>query len=263
MLLPMEPRGGTFQMQMTSLEETTVSQTKKMKIRRQQHRAYNLDTCTPNSRQAYSRNQQHHVTESPRIIAMLQEQQQLLQEVLNTQEAVQRKQKDFERKLEVVEEHVSKYMKSTDSSSSGGSSTARKCKVTRDLSVRLDHYHVVRSLSGGVVMGGKSCMVSLKFLLGSASAIKPKQKLASQGSCFFHSRKIWLASKDTSKVLIMLLYGYSVSMCFMSVSTLDSHRRKFLQCMTHWKRDSSHLKGREHCMQKKIVHFISTCIRNY
>ena len=94
-------------------------------------------------------------------------------------------------------------------------------------------------------------MVSLKFLLGSASVIKPKQKLASQGSCFFHSRKIWLASKDTSKVLIMLLYGYSVSMCFMSVSTLDSHRRKFLQCMTHWKRDSGHLKvGNIACKRK-------------
>ena len=86
---------------------------------------------------------------------MLQEQQQLLQEVLNTQEAVQRKQKDFERKLEVVEEHVSKYMKSTDSSSSGGSSTARKCKVTRDLSVRLDPLSCSQKPKWGCGDGGK------------------------------------------------------------------------------------------------------------
>ena len=113
------------------------------------------------------------------------------------------------------------------------------------------------------MMGGKTFMVSLKFLLGSASAIKPKQKLASQGSCFFHSRKIWLASKDTSKVLIMLLYGYSVSRYLYVCIHFGFPQKKVSAVHDTLEEGFRASEGREHCMQKKIVHFISTCIRNY
>ena len=89
--------------------------------------------CRPKEANSFSQRSQYQVTESPNIIAMLQQQQQqLIEKVLNTQQAIQQKQKDFDRKLEVVDEEISKYMSLTDSRSDG----EKKSKVTRELSVR-------------------------------------------------------------------------------------------------------------------------------
>ena len=60
------------------------------------------------------------------LFTMLQEHQQLLHEIMNSQKSIQLKQKEFNEK-----QHVSKYK----SSESSNSTAERKNKVTRDLSV--------------------------------------------------------------------------------------------------------------------------------
>lgn len=95
------------------------------------------DLCTPTGRQAYSCNQRQHVIDSPEVVAMLPEQQKLLQEVLYTQQAMLRRQKEFDQKMVAVKQQVAKFFSSADSSTSGSPKGRNKYKVTRDLSVSL------------------------------------------------------------------------------------------------------------------------------
>ena len=85
--------------------------------------------CTPNNSRPTNEGTQSVC--SADLFTMLQEHQQLLHEIMNTQKSMQLKQKEFDEKLTVVEQHVSKYK----SSESSNSTAERKNKVTRDLSV--------------------------------------------------------------------------------------------------------------------------------
>lgn len=67
------------------------------------------------------------------IIAMLQEQQHLLQEVISTQQGMLKKQSDFDHKLLSLQHEVSEGIKSC--SSVASSTDDEKVKVTRDLTV--------------------------------------------------------------------------------------------------------------------------------
>ena len=70
--------------------------------------------------------------ESPQVISMLQQQQKMLQEVLQTQKLMEQKQNTFEQKLHVIEEQVVE-MKSSDREST--TMNRLKCRVPKDLSV--------------------------------------------------------------------------------------------------------------------------------
>ena len=67
------------------------------------------------------------------LFTMLQQQQKLLLEIMKKQNSMQQKQKEFDEKLLVVEQHVSKFNSSTELS--GSNVEARRHKITRDLSV--------------------------------------------------------------------------------------------------------------------------------
>ena len=66
------------------------------------------------------------------IVAMLQEQQQLLQTLIRTQESMKECHSAFDRKLTALQQQVSNVSSSCPTSSSED----KKCKVTRDLTVR-------------------------------------------------------------------------------------------------------------------------------
>ena len=87
-----------------------------------------LVQCRPKEANRISQRSQYQVTESPSIIVTAATAD--TESPKYIQQAMQ--QKDFDRKLEVVEKEISKYMSSTDSSSGG----EKKSKVTRELSVR-------------------------------------------------------------------------------------------------------------------------------
>lgn len=77
------------------------------------------------------RTEKQHGLQSPDIIAMLQEQQQLLQTLIHTQESMKQCQTVFDKKLTALQQQVA----TVSSSCSPSSSEEKKCKVTRELTV--------------------------------------------------------------------------------------------------------------------------------
>ena len=89
-----------------------------------EHFTDNISASTPTGRP-------RSVQDSPQVIAMLQQQQKMLQDVLQNQKLMEEKQKTFEQKMRLFEEEVVE-MKSAESTTAKFS----KCKVPKDLTVK-------------------------------------------------------------------------------------------------------------------------------